>query len=94
MYNIDVHLYNKTNNSHFHSYILLIAVFLIDAHSVLYLWFGWWPEQKNSLLREKNAFSGTAMSRWAQEKKLSLETALNYAKGIITHTLYCTYMLF
>ncbi|XP_019857289.1 PREDICTED: supervillin-like [Amphimedon queenslandica] len=56
------------------------AVFLIDAHSVLYLWFGWWPEQKNALLREKNAFSGTAMSRWAQEKKLSLETALNYAK--------------
>ncbi|XP_011406645.2 PREDICTED: uncharacterized protein LOC100639454 [Amphimedon queenslandica] len=56
------------------------TVFLIDAHFVLYLWFGWWPEQKNALLREKNAFSGTAMSRWAQEKKLSLETALNYAK--------------
>ena len=58
-----------------------VAVFLIDGHSVIYLWFGWWPEQKNALLREKNAFSGTAFSRWAQEKKLSLQTALNYAKG-------------
>ena len=37
--------------------------------------------KKNALLREKNAFSGTAFSRWAQEKKLSLQTALNYAKG-------------
>ena len=44
-------------------YITFIAVFLNDAHSVIYLWFGWWPEQKNALLRKKNAFTLTALSR-------------------------------
>lgn len=65
-----------------------VALFLLDACSVIYLWMGWWPEQKNKLLQEKNAFAGTASSRWARDKKLSLQTALNYAKGIVTTSLF------
>ena len=57
----------------------------MDAHSVIYLWMGWWPQQKNKLLQERNAFSGTAQSRWATDKKLALQTALNYAKGMNRH---------
>ena len=55
----------------------------MDSYSVIYLWFGWWPEQKNKLLQEKNAFSGSANSRWARDKRLALQTALNYAQGIL-----------
>lgn len=57
------------------------TLFLLDAHSDIYVWMGWWPQQKNKLLQEKNAFSGTAQSHWARDKKLALQTALNYAEA-------------
>jgi supervillin len=55
------------------------TTFLLDCYFVIYLWIGWWPEQKNVLFKEKNAFAGTALSRWARDKKLSIQTAINYA---------------
>ena len=62
-------------------YKFIVALCLLDADSDVYLWMGWWPVQRNKLLQEKNAFSGLAQSRWAKDKKLALETALNYAEG-------------
>ena len=48
------------------------------SQAIIYIWLGWWPNQKNKLLREVNAITGSAHSR---DKKLALETALNYVKG-------------
>ena len=39
---------------------------------------------KNKLLREANATTGSAHSKWLRDKKLALETAELYTKGIIT----------
>ena len=71
-----------------YTHVCTLALFLLDAHCDIYVWMGWWPQQKNKLLQEKNAFSGTAQSHWARDKKLALQTALNYAEGytfIIMH---------
>jgi len=57
------------------------AIYLLDAHYEVYIWLGWWPDQKNKLLREVNATTGSAHSRWLRDKKLALETALLYVKA-------------
>ena len=64
-----------------------LAIFLIDAQEEVYLWLGWWPQQKNTLLQEKNSLTGSAHSRWLRDKKLALQTALNYANGMRTCTI-------
>lgn len=58
------------------------AIFLLDAHYEVYVWLGWWPEQRNKLLKEANMTAGSAHSRWLKDKKLAMETAINYAKGV------------
>ena len=68
------------------SFSLFSAFFLLDAYHEVYLWLGWWPQQKNKLLREKNALTGTAHTRWIRDKKLALQTAFNYAEGLICLT--------
>ncbi len=57
-------------------------MFLLDAFTEVYVWMGWWPEQKNLLLREHNITTGSAQSRWLRDKKLALQTAQNYAQGL------------
>jgi len=75
------HTHTHTHTStHTHT-----AIYLLDAHYEVYIWLGWWPDQKNKLLREVNATTGSAHSRWLRDKKLALETALLYVKG--THQL-------
>ena len=51
------------------------------SQAIIYIWLGRWPDQKNKLLREVNAITGSGHSRWLRDKKLALETALNYVKG-------------
>ena len=58
-------------------------MFLLDAHYEIYVWLGWWPDQKNKLLREVNATTGSAHARWLRDKKLALQTAQNYVKGVL-----------
>ena len=58
------------------------AMFLLDANYEVYVWLGWWPEERNKLLKEANATTGSAHARWLRDKKLALQTALNYIKGI------------
>ena len=57
------------------------AIFLLDANYEVYVWLGWWPEEKNKLLKEANATTGSAHARWLRDKKLALQTAQNYIKG-------------
>ena len=59
------------------------AIFLLDANYEVYVWLGWWPEEKNKLLKEANATTGSAHARWLRDKKLALQTAQNYIKGIL-----------
>ncbi len=62
------------------------AMFLVDAWTEVYVWLGWWPQIKNKLLRETNATTGSAHSKWLRDKKLALETAELYVKGVGLHT--------
>ena len=63
--------------------IYTAAIFLLDANYEVYVWLGWWPEEKNKLLKEANATTGSAHARWLRDKKLALQTAQNYIKGIL-----------
>ncbi len=58
-----------------------VALFLVDGFYEIYIWLGWWPDQKNKLLKEANATTGSSHSKWLRDKKLALETAQNYVKG-------------
>ncbi|KAL5456970.1 hypothetical protein EMCRGX_G034199 [Ephydatia muelleri] len=57
------------------------AMFLLDVFTEIYVWIGWWPVIENQLLKDANATTGSAHSRWLQDKKLALETALLYSKA-------------
>jgi len=57
------------------------AMFLVDGWTEVYIWLGWWPVEKNKLLKEANATTGSSHSRWLRDKKLALETAQHYVKG-------------
>ena len=67
-----------------YTYVTLhTAIFLLDANYEVYVWLGWWPEEKNKLLKEANATTGSAHARWLRDKKLALQTAQKYIKGIL-----------
>lgn len=57
------------------------AMFLLDVFNEVYVWIGWWPVIENELLKEANATTGSAHSRWLQDKRLALETGLLYSKA-------------
>ncbi len=65
-------------------------MFLVDAWTEVYVWLGWWPQIKNKLLRETNATTGSAHSKWLRDKKLALETAELYVKGMGICAVYST----
>lgn len=58
------------------------AIFLLDAYRWVYVWLGWWPEERRdwSIMRETNITTGSAHARWLRDKKLALQTAQLYAK--------------
>ena len=60
------------------------AIFLLDAYRVIYIWLGWWPQERRdwSIMRETNITTGSAQDRWLRDKKLALQTAQLYAKGM------------
>ena len=63
-----------------------LAIFLLDAHYEIFVWFGWWwKEEKgdeNSITATANSnTTGSRISRWLRDKQLALETAQQYAKG-------------
>ena len=56
-------------------------MFVVDGWTDIYIWLGWWPVERNKLLKEANATTGSSHSRWLRDKKLALETAQHYVKG-------------
>ena len=73
----DLNIINLTHN---------LAIFLLDAHYEVFVWFGWWwKEEKgdeNSVTAAANSqTTGSRISRWLRDKQLALETAQQYAKG-------------
>ena len=67
------------------------AIFLIDAYRVVYVWLGWWPQERRdwSIMRETNITTGSAEARWMRDKKLALQTAQLYAKGVCAYIHMC-----
>lgn len=57
------------------------ALFVIDNHYEVYLWQGWWPEEKSS--EETPKVTGSAQIKWNLERKCAMETVLAYCKGKI-----------
>ena len=65
---------------------LIIAIFLLDAHYEVFVWFGWWWKEErgdeNSVTATINSHTtGSRISWWLRDKQLALETAQQYAKG-------------
>ena len=58
------------------------VLFTFDVHYDIFVWVGWWPVQTDVRFREKNQFTGDAIVRFTRDKRLALQTALNYAKGV------------
>ena len=77
---------------------LIIAIFLLDAHYEVFVWFGWWwKEEKgdeNSVTATANSHTtGSQISRWLRDKQLALETVQQYAKGA-GNAIYCIEQMF
>lgn len=54
------------------------AILLLDFSDSIFLWHGWWPLGSHDL---DNINTGSARSRFVEDRKLALETALNYCAG-------------
>ena len=58
---------------------------MLDVHYEVYIWFGWWPEKthnsRNYVTSESLTNTGVSDTRWQGDKKLAIQTALNYVKG-------------
>lgn len=56
------------------------ALFLLDAEEVIWLWQGWWGEEKytNSEEEENGSASGWGEIRWQAERRAAMSTALDY----------------
>jgi supervillin len=55
-------------------------VFLLEAYHTVYLWLGWWPGASEG--ESPPPVTGTALSRWLQDKQLGMKTAETYARAI------------
>lgn len=61
------------------------AINLLDFGEDVYLWQGWWPRGSEEI---ENVSAGSARSRHTVDRKLALETAINYCKGILSTALH------
>ena len=57
----------------------MLGLFLLDNHHEVYIWQGWWPEETEDV---DNIRTGSAESRLNVDRRLAVETALNYCKGM------------
>jgi len=55
---------------------LFAALFIVDGYYEVYVWEGWMAED------DDDARTGSGRQRWDRDRKLAMETALNYAKGL------------
>jgi len=54
------------------------TLYLLDFGDDVFLWHGWWPL---GYKEEGNVSTGSARARYTEDRKLSLETAINYCKA-------------
>ena len=59
---------------------------MVDAVHVIYLWNGWWP-QSDEDSDSRASTTGSAETRWSNDRRLAMETIKSYAEGI---TFYCS----
>ena len=56
--------------------LLFAGLFIVDGHYDVYVWEGWMPEDDDDVR------TGSGRQRWDRDRRLAMETALNYAKGL------------
>ena len=57
------------------------ALFIVDGYYDVYVWEGWMPEEDDDVR------TGSGRQRWDRDRRLAMETALNYAKGLLSTSL-------
>ena len=62
----------------------LSALFLVDAVNEMYLWHGWWP-QSDEDSDSRASTTGSAETRWSNDRRLAMETTKSYAEGSYSH---------
>ncbi|XP_074610420.1 uncharacterized protein LOC141864543 isoform X2 [Acropora palmata] len=55
------------------------ALFLVDAVNEMYLWHGWWP-QSDEDSDSRASTTGSAETRWSNDRRLAMETTKSYAE--------------
>lgn len=54
---------------------------MVDAVHVIYLWHGWWPLSDEDS-ESRASTTGSAETRWSNDRRLAMETIKSYAEGI------------
>ena len=58
---------------------------MLDVYYEVYVWFGWWPIKTHSsrshVTSESLTNTGVSDTRWQGDKKLAIQTAINYVRG-------------
>lgn len=63
------------------------AIFLLDAKTHIYLWFGWWPDDADT------EATMSRRRRWDEERRKAMESTVAYAEeaGRSLQNMYCVY---
>lgn len=64
------------------------GLFIVDGYYDVYVWEGWMPEDDDDVR------TGSGRQRWDRDRRLAMETALNYAKEAgkrVSHRVYVVY---
>eukprot|EP00800_Vazella_pourtalesii_P017088 TRINITY_DN508_c0_g1_i4.p1 TRINITY_DN508_c0_g1~~TRINITY_DN508_c0_g1_i4.p1 ORF type:complete len:1458 (-),score=258.85 TRINITY_DN508_c0_g1_i4:143-4516(-) len=60
------------------------TIFMLDVYYEVYVWFGWWPIKTHSsrshVTSESLTNTGVSDTRWQGDKKLAIQTAINYVR--------------
>ena len=57
----------------------------MDAVNEMYLWHGWWP-QSDEDSDSRASTTGSAETRWSNDRRLAMETTKCYAEGSYSHS--------
>ena len=61
--------------------LFCVGLFIVDGYYDVYVWEGWMPEDDDDVR------TGSGRQRWDKDRRLAMETALNYAKGLFSSNL-------
>lgn len=61
--------------------LFYVGLFIVDGYYDVYVWEGWMPEDDDDVR------TGSGRQRWDKDRRLAMETALNYAKGLFLNNL-------